>query len=70
MDSTTMINDMTRKKFGAEPPDQRHSDVWPRSATILDRMFDCAWQQDALPPPGRDFVEGWITQEYAIIWAT
>ena len=60
MDSTTLINDMTRKRFGAEPPDQRHSDAWPRNAAILDRMFDCAWQQDALAPLGGDFVEGWI----------
>ena len=67
MDSTTMINDMTRKRYGVEPPDQRQSDAWPHNAAILDRMFDCAWQQDALAPPGGDFVEGWIGQ---VAWKT
>ena len=31
-----------QKKIFGSAPDQRHSDAWPRNATILDRMFDCA----------------------------
>ena len=47
-------------------PDQRHSDARPCNAAILDRMFDCLWQQDALAPASGDFVEGWISLCYQL----
>ena len=49
VNSITMITDMLRKRFGAEPqtgatlmPLSEHARLWPRDAAILDRMFHCS----------------------------
>ena len=69
MDSTTMINDMVRKRFATEPLDQRHPDAWPRNAAILTECLTALSNKMHSRHLGEISWKGQLTQEHVLCYA-